>query len=235
MQPDREPAHAAVFRLFRDGYTLESIRSGWRLSEEAIAKTLLDGFRAGEKVDPEWLLPTRIKDRVIETIRQNPDLGTIEIAARFDNKVSPALVRVLRETTGAQGTVDTRFFNEVSAPKAFAADIEAAKKEIIVVAPAVKGREWRRHLVGMKRVIDGGGAVAFFAATFSELVKEEIKNEGIVLIEKRTAADLAVIDGRILWEGSYSFLAPPVGEEHARRTASRLQCDEVKDLHDLYV
>ena len=235
MQPERVPAWESLLRLFHDGFRLEQILSGWKLTEEKIAELLLAAHREGEKIAPEWLLPDSIRRRVVETIQQHPELSAVEISSRFQGKVAPALIRVVREVEGPRSGLETRILTERTAPELFDADIHGAQAEILLVTPHVKGQHWRRYEADFKRVIDLGGTVAFFSPVVSDLVREDLKTCGVVLIEKRTNAALALIDGLVLWEGSWSFLGPPTVEEHVRRTRSRLQCDEIKDLHDLFV
>lgn len=235
MPPVSEPPYAALFRLFHDGHKIESIRSGWRYTEEKIADLLLAGWRAGEKVEVDWLLPASLKDRVLETIRQNPEMGALEISGKFQGKISAALIRCLREVAGPATGLVSRLFTEETAPAAFDLDMLSARSEILFVTPHVKSKHWLRYRPYFERVQDNGGQVAIFSATISDLVKEDLKTARIILIEKRTNANLCIVDGRLLWEGSWCFLAPPVNEEHVRRSESRLQCDEIRDLHDLYL
>lgn len=230
---EREPWRR-LFDLFHEGRPLESILSGWQLTPEKVAQLVLAGHRSGEKVDPAWLVPASVRDRVLGMIRERPDLSATAISSTVQGRVSPAIVAALRSVLGG-GTIETRLFNEDTFLATLTADLLAAKSEILVVAPEIRGRHWRTHHEAFARVQRGGGQVAFFTGSVAETALEPLRDAAIVLIEKRSNANLVLVDGAILWEGSMNFLMPPRGEEHVRRTVSRLQCDEVRDLADLWI
>lgn len=235
MPAEAEPQYESLFRLFREGHKLESILSGWRLTEARLADILIQGYRSGEKVDPDWILPPRLAGQVKDTIRERTDLTPVQVSSHFNGKVSPHVVRVLKLILGTDRGVDSVILSESSFFERLHDDLHGARSEIMICAPEIKGAHWRKWLEAFRRVILQEGSVAFFSGKVSELIEEDIRKAGIVLIEKHTNANLAVIDGAILWEGSMNILLPPKGEEHVRRTVSRLQCDEVRDIHDLYV
>ena len=234
METASEP-WAAIFRLFRDGQTVETIRSGWRLSEERLIDLLHAGWRAGETVDPNWLISPGLSGSLFEILDTRSDLSPLQISSLFKGRVSPPTVRFLRIVRGEGRGLETAIHSEQTFETRFGDDLAGARAEILVAAPEVKGRHWRRWLDAFRHVIVQEGSVVFFAGTVSPLIKDEILAERIVIIEKRTHANLVVVDGLILWEGSMNFLLPPAGEEHLRRTKSRLQCDEARELHDLFV
>ena len=107
------------------------------------------------------------------------------------------------------------------------------ESRIVSARPACD--HWRRYLEAFLRVLHQEGQVVIFCRKVSNLVEDEIRERGIELIEKHSNARLAVIDRQILWEGSINFLLPPDGEEHLRRSVSKLQCSEILDIHDLEV
>ncbi len=41
MQTEGSPSYERIFRLFRDGYKLENIMSGWHVSEVALADLVI--------------------------------------------------------------------------------------------------------------------------------------------------------------------------------------------------
>jgi hypothetical protein len=224
-----------VFELFREGRPIESIKSGWKLDDGEIAEMIMAGHRAGEKVDPEWLLPPGVRDRLLEVIDDRPELGPTAISSMVQGRVAPEIVRALRVVRVGQTRMETRLFNEETFFETFHDDLAGAEREILVVAQSIKGKGWRRHVDSYRRLTASGGTVAFFCAKVSDLVVDPIKDLDIVIIEKRSNANLVLIDNDILWEGSMNFLLPPAGDEHIRRTRSRLQCDEVKELNDLFL
>ncbi|MEZ6197242.1 MAG: hypothetical protein R3F20_16190 [Planctomycetota bacterium] len=224
-----------VVGLFREGKRLEAIKSGWRLDDKQIAEAVVQAHRAGEQIDPAWLLPPSVRDRVLEVIDDRPELGPTAVSSLVQGKVPPDIVRALRVVRVGRNRVETKLHNEVTFFENFHDDLAGAKREILIVAREVKGKHWRRHIDSYTRLVGSGGVVAIFSSRVSDLIVDAIKDAGIVIIEKDSNANLALIDGEILWEGSMNFLLPPAGDEHVRRTLSRLQCDEVKDLNDLFV
>ena len=233
-EPAHEPWHR-VFELLGEGRPIESIRSGWRLSDERIADLLLAGHRAGEEVRAEWIAPSSIRDLLLELVDTRPDLSPVQISGAFKGRVSPALVKVLRVVRNGGRGLDTRIYNEETYFAPLHDDVHGARRELLFVAPEVKARHWARFLDAFRRVRDAGGRVAFFVGRVSELIQDELRDMGVDLIEKRTHANFVIIDGSIVWEGSLNFLLPPAGEEHVRRSVSHLLADELRDLHDLWV
>ncbi|MEE9394335.1 MAG: hypothetical protein V3W41_17685 [Planctomycetota bacterium] len=223
-----------VFELFRDGQRLESVMSGWRVTEEQIAEYLIAGHRAGEKVEPAWVLPPKIRDRVMEFIQGRADLSPTQISSMVQGRVKPAIIRALRQISQGM-SFDTRLYNESTFFEKFHDDLAGATREIIVVASEIKGQHWRKHAAAFLGLVRREGQVGFFSGRISELLEDSLRDAGIVLIEKHSHANLVLIDNQILWEGSMNFLLPPQGDEHVRRSESRLQVEEVKDLNDLFL
>ena len=224
-----------VFELFREGRRLESIKSGWRLDDAQIAQMIVEGHQAGERVDPDWLLPPSVRDRLLEVIDERPELGPTAVSSMVQGRVAPEIVRALRAVRVGRSRMETRLFNEETFFETFHDDLAGAEREILVVAQAIKGKHWRRHVDSYQRLVNSGGTVAFFCDKVSDLVVDPVKDLGILIIEKRSNANLVLVDNDVLWEGSMNFLLPPAGDEHVRRTRSRLECDEVKELNDLFL
>ena len=153
---------ARVFELFRDGQRLESVMSGWRLSEEKVAEYVVAGHRAGERVDPSWLLPAKISDRVMEIIQGREDLTPTQISSMFQGRVKPSIIRALRQVTSGM-SFETRLFNEATFFETLHDDLAGARSEIIVVAPEIKGNHWGRFRAGFQRLIRNEGQVGFFS------------------------------------------------------------------------
>lgn len=235
-QPERDaPAHESLLRLFHEGHRLESILSGWRLTEERVADLLIRAHRAGEDVRVEWVVPQAVRGVLLELLDAGGELSPTEISTRLGGRVSPAVVRAVHVIRGGGRGVETTVYDERGFAERFHDDVHGATRELVVVAPAVKGRHWRRFLEAFRRVIRGGGAVAFFTARVSELIEDELRDERIAIIEQRTHANLVLVDGEIVWEGSMNFLDEAAGAEHVRRTKSRLLAGELRDLHDLFL
>ena len=224
-----------VMRLFREGQKLENIMSGWRISEQRLGELIIQAYRSGETINPDWLLPFSIKEKVMEVIHSQPELTNVEISSVFKGKISPALIHALRIIVGEGRGLDSAIFNEETFFQRFHDDLHSAQKEILLVAPVVKGRHWRKHLEAFLHVLRIEGQVAFFYGKISNLIEDDVRQQKIILIEKHTNANLVVIDRRIVWEGSMNFLLKPQGEEHVRRSVSMLQAGETMDLHDLYL
>ena len=222
-----------ILRLFREGQKLETILSGWHISEEELSGLIIQAYRAGESINPDWLVPLSIRDTLKEVIHSRPDLTAVQIASLFKGRLSPKLIHALRVVLGEGRGLETMVFNEETFRSRFEDDLAACREEILVVSPDVKSSHWRRYLESFQHVMRQDGLVAFFYRRLSNLVEDDMKNQGIVLIEQQTHANLVVLDRRILWEGSMNFLLPPAGQEHIRRTVSRLECGEILDLHDL--
>lgn len=234
--PERDaPAHETLLRLFHDGHKLESVLSGWRLTEERVADLLIRAHRSGEAVDLKWVVPSSSRDLLFEILDGDGELSPTEVSSRLGGKVSPAIVKAVHVIRGAGRGIETTVYDESGFGERFHDDIQGARREIIVVAPEVKSRHWRKSLEAYRRVMAAGGTVAFFTRRISEMIEDELKDEGIVLIEQRTHANLALIDGEVVWEGSMNFLVEPSAGEHVRRTQSQLLVGELRDLHDLFV
>ncbi len=224
-----------IVRLFRDGEKLETIMSGWHISEEKLSELVIQAYRAGEKINPDWLAPLSIRDTLKEVIATKPDLTNVQISSLFKGRISPKLVHAMRVVLGEGRGLETMIFTEETFNASLHDDLSGAKEEILVVAPSIKSNHWRQYLESYARLIRNEAPVAFFFSSISNMVVESIKSQGIILIEQKSNANLVVIDRKILWEGSMNFLLPPAGAEHIRRTVSRLECGEILDLHDLYI
>ncbi|HGY91991.1 MAG TPA: hypothetical protein ENK43_12550 [Planctomycetes bacterium] len=224
-----------VVELLQEGRPVESILSGWQLSAKQLADLVLQAWRAGVNVDPRWLLPARDADAVLQILDERSDLDALGISSLLKGRVASEVIQAVRVLRGEGRGMETAVFNESTFAERFHDDIQGAKRELIFVAPALKGSHWRRWLEPLRRVAAAGGKTAIFAGAISSLVMDTLRDERVPILEKQTHANLVIVDGEILWEGSMNFLTPPIGEEHLRRTRSRLQCDEVRELHDLYL
>ncbi len=224
-----------ILRLFREGQKLETILSGWRFSEQELAEMVIQAYRSGEKINPDWLAPLSIRDTLKEVIQSQPNLTNVQMSSLFKGKISPKLVHAMRVIMGEGRGLQTTVFNEETFKTKLHDDLMGAEEEILLVAPSIKSNHWRGHLEAFQRLVRNEGVVAFFYRRVSNLIQDEIKDQQIVLIEQHSNANLIVIDKKILWEGSMNFLLPPEAAEHIRRTVSRLECGEILDLHDLYV
>ncbi|MCA9321700.1 MAG: hypothetical protein KDB53_13245, partial [Planctomycetes bacterium] len=224
-----------VVELLADGQPVETILSGWQLNEHRLSELLLAAWRAGVAVKPEWVVSPAMRSPLFQALDERPDLSPVQLSSLFKGRVSPIIIRLLKVIRGEGRGLETALFDENSFFERFHDDIAGARKEILLVCPDLKSRHWRKYLDGIRHVLVQEGQVAFFCARVSNLIEDEVRKEGIVIIEKRSNANLVLIDGEILWEGSMNFLLPPVGEEHVRRTVSKLQADEVRELHDLFL
>lgn len=222
------------FRLFREGHALESILSGWNLTESEVCDRLIAGHRHGEKIDPGWLVPSSLMELAMEVIQTRDDLSPTQVSGLFKGRISPEVIKTLRTVLGA-GSVETRTFSELTYSEPILSDINNARTEILIVAPEVKGSWFQRYKESMVKVIRAEGMVAFFSPHVADICRAEIEDAGICIIERATHANLCVIDRTTLWEGSGNFLQATESEEHFRRSVSRLWCDEVMDLHDLFL
>ncbi len=231
---DRRPWERVV-ELLGEGRPVESILSGWQLTPKQLSDLVLQAWRAGVDIDPRWLLPARDADSVLQILDERGDLDALGISSLLKGRVSSDVIQTVRILRGEGRGMETAVFNESTFAQRFHDDVQGAAKELIFVAPALKGSHWRRWLEPLRRVAASGGKAAIFSGAVSSLVRDTLRDEPVPVIEKKTHANLVVIDGQILWEGSMNFLTPPLGEEHLRRTRSRLQCDEIKELHDLYL
>ena len=227
--------YRTVFRLFADGHAVESIISGWQISEERLAELLTQGHHSGLEVQTPWLVPGKLHDRVVEAIVERPDLGPVEISGRFQGKLSPALARVVKLIIGDRRGQHTRVFTEDGFAETLREDLASARREILFVTSQVKGKQWREYAGAVRRLVGLEGQVGLFTKSISSIIEDDVRDTGFIVIEKHTHANFIMIDGRLLWEGSMNFLLPPEGEEHVRRTESLLLCDEIRDLHDLYL
>ncbi len=234
MMRDHRPWERVV-ELLQEGRPVESILSGWQLSPKQLSDFVLQAWRAGVNVDPKWLLPARDADAVLEILDERGDLDALGISSLLKGRVASEIIQTVRVLRGEGRGMETAVFNESTFAAKFHDDVQGARRELIFVAPALKGSHWRRWLEPLRRVAGAGGKSAIFAGAVSSLVRDTLRDESLSILEKQTHANLVMIDGEILWEGSMNFLTPPVGEEHLRRTHSRLQCDEVRELHDLYL
>ncbi|MFT7617770.1 MAG: hypothetical protein ACI97A_001409 [Planctomycetota bacterium] len=224
-----------ILRLFREGQKLETILSGWHLSEQKLSELVIQAYRAGEKINPDWLAPLSIRKTVKEVIQDKPELTNVQISSLFKGKLSPKLVHAMRIVMGEGRGLETMVFTEETFQASLHDDLNGAEEDILVVSPNIKSNHWRKHLEAYLRLIRNERQVAFFHGRISNLIVDDIKSQGIILIEQKSNANLIVIDRRILWEGSMNFLLPPAGSEHIRRTVSGLECGEILDLHDLYL
>lgn len=228
-------SYEQIIRLFREGQKLETILSGWHLSEHDLAGLVIQAYRAGEKINPDWLAPLSIRKNLKEVIQSKPELTNVQISSLFKGKLSPKLVHAMRIVMGEGRGLETTVFTEETFSSTLHDDIHGAKEEILIVSPSVKSNHWRQYLEAYLRLIRNERQVAIFHGRISNMIVDDIKNQGIILIEQQSNANLIVIDRRILWEGSMNFLLPPAGAEHIRRTVSGLECGEILDLHDLYL
>lgn len=221
-------------RLFREGHPMESILSGWNLTEREICDHLLAAHRQGERIDPSWVIPKKLRALALEVIQTRDDLPPTKVSSLFKGRISPEIVMMLRVIMGT-GMVESRAFSELTYEKPVQADFDEAAKELLIVAPEIKGHWFRRYKDPIRRITKAEGTVAFFTPHVADMLIDEINAMGVIVIERATNANLLIIDRTIVWEGSGNFLQATEVEEHFRRSVSRLWCDELVDLHDLFI
>ena len=221
-------------RLFREGHALEGILSGWNLTEVEVCDHLLAAHRHGEKLNPSWLIPESLKDLALEVIQTRDDLSPIQVSSLFQGRISPEIIKMLRVVLGTSAT-ESRGFSELNYEEVVREDIYNAQKEVLIVAPEIKGHWFRRYKDPLARMTKEEGLVGLFTAHVADMLRDELDKMGVVIIERATHANLLVIDRTILWEGSGNFLQAAEVEENFRRSVSRLWCDEAMDMHDLFI
>ena len=58
-----------IIQLLREGYRLESVLSGWHLSESEFADIVIAGHNSGDIVDPQWIVSGPLGERALEMAR----------------------------------------------------------------------------------------------------------------------------------------------------------------------
>lgn len=139
------------------------------------------------------------------------------------------LIRLLRRTDS--GLATSRLFNERSFYMQFRRDLERAKSEIVIESPFMTRRRVASLLPSLRRAVERGVKVTINTREPSEhegrLCAEavwavgELQDSGVrVLFTGGHHRKLAILDRRILWEGSHNILSQNDSCEIMRRIDS---------------
>ncbi|HSX35941.1 MAG TPA: phospholipase D-like domain-containing protein [Patescibacteria group bacterium] len=135
-------------------------------------------------------------------------------------------------------------FNERTFYAQFRQDLERAKKEIVIESPFMTSRRVRSLLPDLRRAVQRGVEI-----TVSTREPEE--HEGFLRLEARRSVaalqttgiqvlltvghhrKLAIIDRKILWEGSHNILSQNNSREVMRRIDSTIAAEQMVDFIQL--
>lgn len=136
-------------------------------------------------------------------------------------------------------------YNEATFYKQFVQDLLEAKKEVIIESPYITKRRLEMLKPIFERLVHKGIHVFIITrdplehdrimAEQSEAVIQYFETLGpqVLLISGGHHRKLAMIDRKILWEGSLNILSQSNSREHMRRTNSRKLTVETFQFHHL--
>ncbi len=156
------------------------------------------------------------------------------------------MFRILKYLAERQGLLTSNLFNERTFDLEFSRDLKRAKKMVVIESPYLTVRRARHFAPLFKKLAKRKIRIRIntrHPSCHSQYMKIQAEKAAKILLENDAKIytyndlrhrKLAIIDNRILWEGSMNILSHGRSREIMRRSASIFLCYQVAKFANIY-
>ncbi len=139
----------------------------------------------------------------------------------------------------------SRLFDETTFYKAFAQDLDTCKEEVIIESPFITSSRIEKLTPSFKKLLNKRIKICIITrdpAEHDEIIRYQVANEilkcsemgiKVVLLQGNHHRKLAILDRKILWEGSLNILSFNNSLEIMRRIQTEKSAKEMYDFLNL--